>query len=94
MWDDYDKLLAGIENWGKYYEKFFANQSINDEEECVEMCYLITGKEDVLLQNELKNVWRKIKDVIKSGRTPDHFKNYYCYFDRDISWACGRPYSY
>lgn len=65
MWDDYDKLLAGIEDWVKYYEKFFANPSINDEEECVEMCYLITGKEDVLLQNEQKNVWRKIKDVIK-----------------------------
>lgn len=65
MWDDYVNLLAGIEDWVKYYEKFFANPSINDEEECVEMCYLITGKEDVLLHNELKNVWRKIKDVIK-----------------------------
>lgn len=61
MWDDYDKLLAGIENWVKYYEKFFANQSINGEEECVEMCYLITSKEDVLLQNELKTYGVKLK---------------------------------
>lgn len=65
MWDDYDKLLSGIENWIKYYEKFFSEQSIDDEKECVEIYYLVTNKKDLLLQNELKKVWRKVKDVIK-----------------------------
>lgn len=65
MWADYDKLLSGIENWIKYYEKFFSEQSIDDEKECVEIYYLVTNKKDLLLQNELKKVWRKVKDVIK-----------------------------
>lgn len=65
LWNDYDNLLSGIEKWFKYYEIFFANQSIDDEEECVEVCYLVTGKKDSLLQNELKKVWRKVKNVIK-----------------------------
>ena len=65
MWHDYEKLLEGMKNWIKYYEDFFANPYIKDEDESVEVYYLITGNEDTLLQNEIRKTWCKVKGVIK-----------------------------
>lgn len=100
MWKSYEKLLDDTENWMKHYEDFFQNQSIDDEEEIVEVYYLVTGNKNPPLQNELKNVWQKVKDIIrkerdcekrlydilndKSKEHPIISKNYYCYFNRNF----------
>lgn len=68
MWKSYEKLLDDTENWMKHYEDFFQNQSIDDEEEIVEVYYLVTGNKNPPLQNELKNVWQKVKDIIRKER--------------------------
>lgn len=65
VWNEYEKILHSTENWRKYYEDFFENQSINDEEETVNFYCLVTDTKDTSSQNTLKNIWRKIKDVIK-----------------------------
>lgn len=65
MWSNYKNLLDDKENWTKYYKNFFENASIDDEKECVEICYIVTGNKDTSLQNKLIKLWRQIKDVIK-----------------------------
>lgn len=63
--DDFEKLLNDTDNWMKYYQDFFGNNSIDDEEECVETYRIITGNKDTSSQNFLINTWQKVKNIIE-----------------------------
>lgn len=64
MWAEYEKILSKTDNWVEYYEVFWKNKAIDDEQELLKICDIVVETEKKSLREELRNVWRKVKEII------------------------------